>query len=695
SSLTHSTLQLRATMSAIRHPCLIMGQCPSNFEGRNTRLGRVRRGKFVKLNEQQNNAAAYDGEAKNILVTAGAGCGKTQTIIARVVHLVRSGTDAARILMMTFTNRAAREMKARLKSDLGPVSMQIQAGTFHSFCLKVMSQVPKSFGVSGLNIIDADDQNALMTLVRGRYISKKEKETNKASPRPPALIKYYSYSRNTCQMPEDYLAFHTDLDGAFIELCTSIFDEYQKEKEARGYLDYDDLLRHFANALEEKPELRGAVTRLFDEVLVDEMQDTNPLQFAILKHFSSEGVRLFCVGDPAQSIYRFRGAEFEHVYKFQEIFGNSVVIPLSLNYRSYQEILDLSNWLLDRSPLDYRNRLTAHRGEGNFLPSIRDFEGAQDEAGWIADKILERREGDIALKDMMVLVRTGFDAKPIEAELIRREIPYHFIGGTSLTKAAHVRDVLSLLRIVRDERDDLAWMRFLKLWPRIGEKTAEKIINGLHQKADSKFIDTLAAGLGAKHNAVAAYKNTFSVQNTPKLCLSNAVKSLAPILKERYDKWDYRHQDLKLLITVAERYETVSEFIDAFTLEPMTNTQIEKLENDDAVLLVTVHSAKGAESPICFVAGARQGTYPHSRSYGELDAEEEERRVLYVALTRAQNELFITRSTDYRGSFYLYNKPAEGEEYFLAEVPEELAAREIHGWSPSDLRGLSFLKDVY
>nr|VFJ52806.1 MAG: DNA helicase-2 / ATP-dependent DNA helicase PcrA [Candidatus Kentron sp. FW] len=651
--------------------------------------------KSVKLNEQQNNAATYDGEAQNILVTAGAGCGKTQTIIARVVHLVRSGTDAARILMMTFTNRAAREMRSRLKGDLGPVSMRIQAGTFHSFCLKAMSRVPKSFGISGLNIIDSDDQNALITLVRGRHIDKREKEINKEFPRPPALIKYYSYSRNTCQAPKEYLASNTDLNKKFIKLCSRIFDEYQKEKEARGYLDYDDLLRHFANALEKKPELRRAVTGLFDEVLVDEMQDTNPLQFAILKHFSSEGVRLFCVGDPAQSIYRFRGAEFKHVYKFQEIFGNSTIIPLSLNYRSYQEILDLSNWLLDRSSLEYRNRLTAHRGKGDFLPLISDFESTQEEAGWIAGKILEQRERDIALNSMMVLVRTGFDAKPIEAEFIRREIPYHFIGGMSLTKAAHVRDVLSLLRIVRDERDDLAWMRFLKLWPRIGEKTAEKIIDDFHKKTDSKFIDTLAEGIGAEHNAVAAYKKTLSVQNTPKLCLFNAVGSLTPILKERYDKWDYRYQDLKLLITVAERYETVSAFIDAFTLEPMTNTEIEKSENDDAVLLVTVHSAKGTEAPICFVAGAKPGTYPHSRSYGEIDAEEEERRVLYVALTRAKNELFITRSMDHRSSFYLYNRPTEGEEYFLTEVPEELAARETHGWEQDEPGGLSSLEDVY
>lgn len=649
----------------------------------------------MELNQQQKNAVTYNGEAKNILVTAGAGCGKTRTIIARAIHLIRSGTDASRILMMTFTNRAAREMKSRLKSDLGSVSTQIQAGTFHSFCLKVMSKVPKSFGIFSLNIIDSDDQNSLMTIVRGRYISKQEKELNKKFLRPAELLKYYSYSRNTCQAPKAYLSSNTELNDQFIKICSKIFQEYQKSKEMRGYLDYDDLLEIFANTLKEKPNLRKAVTKLFDEVLVDEMQDTNPLQFSILKHFSSENVRLFCVGDPAQSIYKFRGAEFKHIYKFKEIFGNSVTIPLSLNYRSYQEILDLSNWLLERSPLNYNNHLTANRKNGGFLPSICDFDSTQDEASWIADTILKRKEKDVPFKDIMILVRSGFDAKPIEAEFIRREIPYYFIGGTSLTKSAHVRDVLSLLRIVRNEQDDLAWMRFLKLWPRIGEKTAEKLINSFYEKTEKHAIEVLSESIGFSHNAITSYKLTDSNKNSPKLCVSNTVQTLTPILKERYDKWDYRYQDLKLLVTVAEKYKTISDFIDAFTLEPMTSTEIGKLENDDAVLIITVHSAKGTEAPICFVANSKQGTYPHVRSCGNIDSEEEERRILYVALTRAKNELFVTRSTDYRSGFYVQNKPTEGEEYFLSEVPEELVIKEVHGWNPDYSSGLSSLKDVY
>ena len=248
-----------------------------------------------------------------------------------------------------------------------------------------------------------------------------------------------------------------------------------------------------------------------------------------------------------------------------------------MNYRSYQEILDFSNWLLERSPLDYNNDLLADRGIGHDWPTLAEFDSNLDEASWIADTILERRETDIQFRDIMILVRSSYDARPIEAELMRRKTPYYFVGGTSLTKLGHVRDVLSLLRIVRNEQDDLAWMRFLKLWSRIGEKTAEKLVNSFYECDGAKPIEILAGNLGASHPAVSAYKQTCSNQSSTKVCISSAVQSLTPILKERYDKWDFRSQDLKLLIKVSERYRTVSNFIDAFTLEPMTGTEIETL----------------------------------------------------------------------------------------------------------------------
>ena len=649
----------------------------------------------IELNPQQKAAAQYRGSAKSLLIMAGAGCGKTRTIIARASNLIRSGVDASRILMMTFTNRAAREMKIRLKSEVGPASYQVQAGTFHAFCLRVMRRIPTSFGIQGLNVIDVDDQNALMSLVRNRRLGKKNKFIKKLVPKAAELIRYYSYCRNTCQEPIEYLSHHSDLSREYIELCSEMFADYQNMKLERGYLDFDDLLEVFGGVLEQKPALRKDLAKLFEECLVDEMQDTNPLQFRILKQFSREGVRLFCVGDPAQSIYRFRGANFEHVYLFDKLFPNSEILTLSENYRSYQEILDVSNWLLGRSPLDYKNRLVAHRGNADRVPELVDFDSQFEEAGWIADKILERFESDTEFHDMMVLVRTAYDAKPIEAEFIQREIPYVFIGGTSLMKSAHVRDVLALLRIARSFEDDLAWMRYLQLWPGIGPKTAEKIVAAIIASKADKAIVVLAKQMSPGHPGVIGYKNAIDTSSEPQKALKSAVKTLTPVLESRYDRWHLRKKDLELIATVAERYKSLSEFIDAFTLEPMTNTGIDRLEAEDVVTLITVHSAKGTEAAICFVAGAKQGTYPHVRSFGELESEEEERRILYVAMTRAKNELYITRSTDYRSGFWVANAPTEGEEYFLADVPPDLVRHQIEGWSPSVASGLTSLKDIY
>ena len=647
------------------------------------------------LNAQQQAAAEYQGSAQCLLVTAGAGCGKTRTIIARTSHLIRLGMDASRILMMTFTNRAAREMKIRLKAEVGPISQGVQAGTFHSFCLRVMRRIPNSFDVAGLNVIDVDDQNALMSLVRRRLLDNQDKDLRKLLPKAAELLKYYSYCRNTCQQPVEYLNHHSDLSSEYIQLCAAMFTEYQKLKLERGYLDFDDLLEVFGNVLEQKPTLRKDITGLFDECLVDEMQDTNPLQFKILQQFSREGVRLFCVGDPAQSIYRFRGANFEHVYRFDKLFPNSEILMLSKNYRSYQEILDLSNWLLGRSPLDYKNRLAAQRGNAGRIPELIDFDSQFEEAGWIADKIIDLAGADIRLRDTMVLVRTAYDAKPIEAEFIQREIPYVFIGGTSLMKSAHVRDILALLRTVRSLDDDLAWLRYLQLWPGIGPRTAEKIVAAINAPGPTNALETLVRRMGIGHPAVIGYKSLIETSADPQKAIERAIQTLTPVLETRYDRWHLRSKDLELLATVAGRYESLAEFIDVFTLEPMTNTEINRLEAEDVVTLITVHSAKGTEAPVCFVAAARQGTYPHIRSYGELDAEEEERRVLYVAMTRAKNELYITRSTDYRSGFWVLNSPTEGEEYFLADVPPNLVAHKIEGWLPSGASGLQSLRDIY
>jgi DNA helicase-2/ATP-dependent DNA helicase PcrA len=646
----------------------------------------------MELNAQQLTAVDYSGEHRNVLVTAGAGCGKTRTIIARAAHICKEGTDPSRILVMTFTNRAARELTQRLKSELGESALMIQAGTFHAFCLKVMARIPKSFEIAGLNVIDGDDQNSLMGMVR-KELLKGLKGTKRGFPSVANLLTWYSYARNTCIEPKQYLDKETDLEPEHIDLCNAMFSSYQKSKENRGYLDYDDLLQRFSSMLDMKPNLRKAVCTLFDEVLVDEMQDTNPIQFSILKHFATERVRLFCVGDPAQSIYRFRGAEFRHVYEFEALFGDSITFPLSLNYRSYQEILNFSNWLLHKSPFDYQDKLEAFRGSCGRLPRLEEFEQPTDEADWIADHIVECTERKMPLSDIMILFRSAYEGRTLEAELIRRGIPYRFIGGLVLTKSAHVRDILALLRLARNQKDDLAWLRYLQLWPRVGEKTAQRIIEALEhvESVDSVLVQEL----GDDHGALVAFKRALQSYSNPAQCVHTIVEQLKPVVSQRYDHWQQRVKDLDLLEKVARNYRSTSQFIDDFTLEPMNDTQIRNDSTDDALTLITVHSAKGTEAPVCIVAAATQTNYPHVRSLGDLDAEEEERRVLYVACTRAKDELILTRASTNRNAFWVQHSPAVGEPYFLEEVPEHLVESTLHGWSPGNLGGLGSLQDIY
>lgn len=649
----------------------------------------------MELNQEQQEAVNYHGPAQNILVKAGAGCGKTRTIIARAIFLVRSGLSASRILMVTFTNRAAREMKTRLKRELGSIADEITIGTFHHFCFTLLKKMPKSFDLLDQTIIDLDDQVDLMGIVRGRHLDHQEKNLKKNFPRANKLVELYSFSRNTCQSPIEYLLQQSDLDNQYCEIATQIFDEYQKEKGFRGYLDFDDLLDHFCNSLEKKIELKRAITSLFHEILVDEMQDTNPLQFRILKHFVSEQVRLFCVGDPAQSIYRFRGAEFKLIYNFEKIFKNTSTITLSLNYRSYQEILDLSNWLLERSPFDYNTSLRSKRQSGAIQPLMYKFKDTAREAEWIVRQIMQKHEENVSLNSNMILVRTSLDAKPIELELLYRKIPYSFVGGLSLTKAAHVRDVFSLLRIIRNPIDELAWMRFLKLWPRVGERTASRIIDQFHKDPETHPIETVIKKLGKDHEAVIAYQKGNIDQRETGKSLKMIIELMNPLLREKYDKWKSRSNDLKLLISAAQKYPCIGDFIDAFTLEPLNSSQIEAFDGDEAVLLITVHSAKGIEAPNCFIAGAKPGSYPHVRSLGNIDSEEEERRILYVAMTRAQNELYITGSLDRGQYFHSTSRTAKGDSFFLERVPNRLLMQKQDRKFVKSTQFLREIDDIY
>ena len=543
----------------------------------------------MKLNREQRRAAEYTGAAP-LLVAAGAGCGKTRTIIARAAHLIRSGVPAAEILLLAFTNKAAHEMRQRLRDEVGEVHNLVQVSTFHSWCHHVLRR-------SGYReqILDPDDQTALMGFVRGRY-------DDPDLPRSAKLVHHYSFLRNSCLCPDEYT-----VSRRLPSVCGDIFGQYQQEKEKQGYCDYDDLLELYADRF---PEFRPVIRH----VLVDEFQDSNPLQYRILQRFHKAGVHLYCVGDPAQSVYGFRGASFEQTYFFRDVFGGEV-LPLTLNYRGLQPSLDCSSALLAASDLDYGSGLRAHRGGGE-PPMYAHFENVYSESIWTADHIRDLLAGGTSPGEILVLFRAAYQARHLEAQLLRRRVPYVLIGGTGLAGTAHVRDLLALLRCCFHTGDYLAMMRFLQLFPRIGEVTARKI------------TDAGIRSLNPDHPALRVYR-AVDLSDPVK----TGLKALEPYLKRRYRQdWNKRRSDFDVLDEIASGSPDLGTFLDSFALDILPEE-----EQSGRVILSTVHSAKGTEAEHCFVAASG---FPSNRA-SESDLEEE-RRIFYVALTRARDCLYIT-----------------------------------------------------
>ena len=617
----------------------------------------------ISLNKNQQIAAEYKN--KHILVLAGAGTGKTLTIIARAEYLIRKGVDPRRILLLTFTRRVAREMTDRLYLNIGNAANVVTAGTFHHFCLLTMRRMADKFGIQDFTVIDRDDQNSLMRLARVGYVKKGEK-----FPKASQLVNFFSYSRNTNMNVLEYLNKYTEFDEETSNKILNVFTEYKQRKQLNRYLDFDDILYHFGKKLHEDYSISNQLRSRYDHILVDETQDTNPLQWIILDGLK-DPAKLFCVGDDAQSIYAFRGADFRNVHSFKKRIPDSVVLKLEDNYRSTQEILDISNWLLKESPLKYNKNLKARRGTGT-KPLLVDFDSDLYEAKWIAENLIERHETGSLWNDHMILTRTAWGSRSVEAMLIEKNIPYIFIGGISFLQAAHVKDLLCLVRAAASNNDELAWIRYLTLWPRIGDVTASRLISSM------KEIGTMNEALGQLSNKlkndqqkiVVGPKTILKYWDDPTKALRVGAEFLKPILSEKYDKWNLRKKDFDLLVRLAERYRSLMRFIETYTLDPITSTALSRLGNQDVVTLITVHSAKGTESPVCYVIRVEPGMYPHIRSLGAEDDEEEERRILYVAMTRAKDELILTRSEGRSSYSYSYGDAAEA--YFLSDMPDDL-----------------------
>lgn len=632
---------------------------------------------------------------------AGAGTGKTKTIIGRSAYLIEKGVDAGKIQILTFTKRAANEIVERVRATLNTnTAANLKGSTFHSWCSQLITRFPNLFGASTFTVIDPDDQVGVMKMICGEYVA----EYKAIRIKPQQLIDLYSFARNTKRSLTDAMRVKLfkgkcdkETDEEILRTKPSIgalLKAYQSKKMQARYLDYDDLLLVIANRLRKDPEAKEILSAHYDHILIDEMQDTNPLQWDLIAPFISI-TNLFCVGDDAQSIYSFRGADFKNVHLFTERVPDSEIQVLDKNYRSTQAVLDISNWLLEASPIRYNKTLVSAREQGE-KPELVNIESQWEEANFISERILANyTEGDKTFGDHLVLSRSQYYTKPLQAVFIQKKIPYVTYGGRKFMESAHIKDVVSLLRVVNNPFDEIAWMRFLTFWEGIGEIRAAKFVNALVDCQDAEeCAQKLPSIIGGQEGIRIAdlFKTILETKGDVRGAVKSTYEAMSLNLAFKYRKdWEEKRKaDFPVLEILAGNYGSLGEFITEGILENskqingapvLESSKLTTEDHKDHVIVSTVHSAKGLEADTCFVLNVSPKVYPSAWNLDNIDEIEEDRRVLYVAMTRAKNTLIITRDTSSINAYHnrrtsaessQYDSPDEGSSYFLERLPTDL-----------------------
>lgn len=628
------------------------------------------------MNKEQLAAAHYTGPEKNLLILAGAGTGKTTTLIERIKFQIKQGVPPSRILAVSFTNRSAREMKQRLRKQLGSKVDDLKVKTFHAYALSVLIDFPQFFESKRHTIIDDQDQKNLMKVILANYAKEKDLPIE-ILPGADTVLSLWSYCKNTCTSIDANLE-RTKVHKERGDTIKDIIRNFEEHKKARNYIDFDDLLIMFCAEIKRNNDFKEHINGLFDEILVDEFQDANPIQFFFLKLITMRKTRLFCVGDDAQSIYKFRGADFHNIHSFVDKFPNSKIFKLVVNYRSHQESLDLANWLLKKSTLNYDKDLISGKGTGGNKPVVTTFQNQFMEAAWVATEVKKLLCEDVDPGEIMILLRSSFDGMQIRKVLAEAEIRYQVIGGDNLYKTAHIKDLMSVIRIVTNHNDEIAWMRFLTLWKGVGAAKANKTIPAiLACRGNQQMINlTLAKNFGQDHSVSQIYTRLQALKNHPSKALSLIASFMPEIIQIRkYDKNRERIKDVEALCDYAEDFKSLDDLLDDIALEPATFSQLANKHKRNAVTLITIHSAKGTEADYCFMPQVKNGVYPNKKSKGDLEQEEEERRVAYVAVTRVKKQLYMSKISEdfsYRDDEV---PPAKTEEFFFHSIPSQLVTK--------------------
>jgi DNA helicase-2/ATP-dependent DNA helicase PcrA len=637
---------------------------------------------LAQLNDAQRAAVEHGVDAavgdalqdeRPLLVIAGAGSGKTSTLAHRVAHLIARGVDPQRILLLTFSRRAAQEMERRagqvlarvlgLKSESPPALPW--AGTFHGIGARLLREYAAQVGLDeNFTIHDRGDAEDLMGLVRNDLGLS---ATTRRFPQKGTCLSIYSRTVNTCAPLAEVLKHAFPWCAEWEAELKRLFGAYVEAKQQQHVLDYDDLLLYWAEMVAE-PSLAGHIGGRFDHVLVDEYQDTNLLQATILRSLKPDGRGVTVVGDDAQSIYSFRGATVRNILDFPQQFSQVArIVTLERNYRSTQPILDVSNAVIAAAAERHAKTLWTDKPSAGRPQLVLVPDEAQ-QARWVADRVLAHREGGLALKSQAVLFRTSTHSAALELELARRNIPFVKYGGLKFLEAAHVKDLLAVLRFAQNPRGRMAGFRVTQMIPGIGPVTSTRLLDAMAEAADPGAVVQEFAPPSAAQVEWARFAGIYAALRAPELAwpadMDLALQWYLPHLERLHDDAGLRRGDVEQLARLASGYASRERFLTELTLDPPEATSDRPgppLLDEDYLILSTIHSAKGQEWTSVHVLNVVDGCIPADVAQGAQELEEE-RRLLYVAMTRARDHLHLLVPQ----RFYVTQQAARGDRHLYA-----------------------------
>ncbi|WP_411825870.1 ATP-dependent helicase [Luteolibacter sp. AS25] len=639
------------------------------------------------LNGEQ--LAAVTSPPGKALVIAGAGSGKTRTLTYRVSWLLDQGETARNILLLTFTNKAAREMVERVRGLVKGDVTDLWAGTFHSICNRILRRHADEIGFTkSFSILDRDDQKSLMKAVVGASdIDTKERRF----PKPDVLISMYSLMANTGVTLEELLKTRYPYFGEWAEQLETVRAAYAKKKQDTNSLDFDDMLCMTVELFKKHPEVLKIYQNRFKNLLVDEYQDTNAVQSELIDLLAGDSNSLMAVGDDSQSIYSWRGAEVDHILNFQDRYEDSVIYTIETNYRSVPEILDLSNAAISANKMRFEKNLRSSRGEVGAKPALVALEDPAAQANFVAQRMLELRDEGIELTEMAVLYRAHFQSLEVQMELTRRGIPFGITSGLRFFEQAHIKDVAAFLRFVTNRKDEVSFKRMVQMLPGCGPGAAEKLwqkwvqnpASGNEEPPDKWSGILLGFPIpkkAAKHWEQLCYTmdelSPGRVFATPSEMIFSVLEGVYDdYLKESFENYEARRADIEQLIQYGGGFDDVLEFLAQLSLMSTTDGEPSGDQSeidDDKVTLSSIHQAKGLEWKVVFLIWLADGQFPNGRILDADDeaAFEEERRLFYVALTRAKDELYLSypmlNPKSYSGDILC--RPSR----FLDDFPQEL-----------------------